>query len=118
MLFTGFWVNTTREVTFCSVYFGIYEMLKHKFSQLSLLRGDVVRSANPILPHRHGHHVRKETSASPLAILFAGGFAGMAAWFASFPLDVIKSNIQGQPLDNIANNSPDRKRFWNVSVER
>eukprot|EP01102_Stenamoeba_stenopodia_P020699 TRINITY_DN8169_c0_g1_i1.p1 TRINITY_DN8169_c0_g1~~TRINITY_DN8169_c0_g1_i1.p1 ORF type:complete len:373 (+),score=70.88 TRINITY_DN8169_c0_g1_i1:142-1260(+) len=118
MLFTGFWVNTAREVTFCSVYFGVYELLKHKFSQLSFLRSSSVVTSNPILPHRHAHHTPKETSASPLAILFAGGFAGMAAWFASFPLDVIKSNIQGQSLDAIANKSPDRKRFWNVSMER
>jgi len=32
------------------------------------------------------------------AIPVAGGFAGAAAWFISFPLDVIKSTIQSKSL--------------------
>jgi solute carrier family 25 carnitine/acylcarnitine transporter 20/29 len=88
-LLTGFWVNTAREVVFCGVYFGCYELFK------GLLQ--------PML------------SWQPLAIPLAGGGAGMLAWFASFPLDVVKSNVQGQRLDV----PPEaRLRFWPVVRER
>lgn len=30
-----------------------------------------------------------------LAVPLSGGLAGMAGWFSSYPLDVVKSNIQG-----------------------
>jgi len=32
---------------------------------------------------------------SPLAIVFAGSLSGISGWCLSFPLDVLKSNIQG-----------------------
>ena len=29
------------------------------------------------------------------------GLSGALAWFSSFPLDVVKSNVQGQPISSI-----------------
>jgi solute carrier family 25 carnitine/acylcarnitine transporter 20/29 len=34
---------------------------------------------------------------SPLSVLTAGGFAGMACWVVSIPADVLKSRFQGAP---------------------
>lgn len=77
-LYTGHVINTWREILFCTVYFGGYENLKNLFTQSLADAG----TPNP-----------------QLAILFAGGFAGMLGWFFSYPLDVIKNLKQTQPLD-------------------
>jgi len=68
-LYRGFVVNTAREATFCSVYFGSYEIGKKLVTQYT---------------------------GPAIGIPLAGGTSGMFAWFASFPLDVIKANIQAQ----------------------
>jgi hypothetical protein len=45
------------------------------------------------------------------------GLSGASAWAASFPFDVIKSNIQGQAIQNLS--SPEtRVRFVQVVKER
>ncbi|ELR20561.1 carrier superfamily protein [Acanthamoeba castellanii str. Neff] len=78
ILYNGFSVNMFREVVFCTVYFGCYEQLKHALNQY-------------FGPTADGKdHAR--------AILIAGGTSGVAAGFANFPLDVIKANLQGQPV--------------------
>eukprot|EP01118_Nematostelium_gracile_P015468 TRINITY_DN6208_c0_g1_i1.p1 TRINITY_DN6208_c0_g1~~TRINITY_DN6208_c0_g1_i1.p1 ORF type:complete len:190 (-),score=34.51 TRINITY_DN6208_c0_g1_i1:13-582(-) len=71
--YTGYTINTIREVAFLSVYFGIYENGKH------------------IIGKAIGDH-------SSIAIPIAGGLSGASAWFLSFPLDSIKANIQGKQL--------------------
>jgi solute carrier family 25 carnitine/acylcarnitine transporter 20/29 len=83
MLFTGFWINTVRETTFCAVYFGLYEHLKQRFT-LKL-------NSSPFSSSTSASSSFSTSAKSPLAIFLAGGFAGMAAWFVSFPMDVIKS---------------------------
>jgi len=86
-LMCGTVVNGWREVIFCAFYFSIYETIKKQVSYF--------------VPGRDGH--------SPMAIMLGGGFAGVAGWLSSFPLDVIKSIIQAchyftiffQPVANI-----------------
>jgi len=73
-IYTGYTVNTIREIAFCSVYFGLYENLKQIIGN------------------------SKDNSYSYIAIPLAGGLSGASAWFFSFPLDCIKANIQGKPL--------------------
>jgi len=78
VLFTGHIVNTVREMVFCTAYFGGYESLK-------LYLADQI----------------EKSTGKPnvqLAILFAGGFAGMLGWLSSYPLDVLKNLKQTQPL--------------------
>ena len=79
VLFTGHVVNTWREMVFCTAYFGGYESLK------LFLAAQIEKSTGK--PNMQ------------LAILFAGGFAGMMGWLSSYPLDVIKNLKQTQPLD-------------------
>eukprot|EP01116_Phalansterium_solitarium_P001610 TRINITY_DN11424_c0_g1_i1.p1 TRINITY_DN11424_c0_g1~~TRINITY_DN11424_c0_g1_i1.p1 ORF type:complete len:331 (+),score=113.94 TRINITY_DN11424_c0_g1_i1:212-1204(+) len=74
--YTGFRINFVREMTFCSVYFGLYELPKERLSTHG--------------PFPHG--------LPPWVMSLTGGVAGMTAWLVSYPLDVLKTNIQGQPL--------------------
>jgi solute carrier family 25 carnitine/acylcarnitine transporter 20/29 len=67
-LYTGYGVNTVREVVFLSVYFTVYEYLKHDVS---------------IIP------IPNIWAKIPIA----GGIAGSAGWFISFPLDAVKVRI-------------------------
>jgi solute carrier family 25 carnitine/acylcarnitine transporter 20/29 len=79
VLFTGHIINTWREMLFCTVYFGGYENLKlYLTEQLETQFGQ----KNP-----------------QLAILLAGGVAGMLGWLTSYPLDVVKNMKQTQPLE-------------------
>ena len=70
-LFVGHGVNTSREVVFLSTYFSVYEYSK---TWLAAVAG---------LP-------------AQAAVLVAGGISGSTGWFVSFPLDCIKSNLQGR----------------------
>eukprot|EP01125_Pyxidicula_operculata_P012840 TRINITY_DN4232_c0_g1_i2.p1 TRINITY_DN4232_c0_g1~~TRINITY_DN4232_c0_g1_i2.p1 ORF type:complete len:327 (+),score=31.46 TRINITY_DN4232_c0_g1_i2:39-983(+) len=79
-LFYGYLVNAAREILFCTIYFGTYDNTK-KF--LANLFGYHTTDAN-------GEGVK----APPSVIMLSGGLSGMLAWFGSFPLDVIKSNVQ------------------------
>ena len=78
VLYTGNVVNTWREMLFCTVYFGGYENLKILYTQ----QLQAVGSPNP-----------------QLAILLAGGCAGVLGWLTSYPLDVVKNLKQTQPLE-------------------
>ena len=71
-LYTAHVVNTAREGLFLASYFTGYEHLKGMGEQL--------------LP-------------APIVVPLSGGIAGAASWFITFPLDLIKGNIQAQPLD-------------------
>lgn len=72
-LYRGHVVNTLREMIFLSTYFSVYEHSRWVIEQ-SLHMGE------------------------HLAIPVAGGLAGALGWLISFPLDNIKSNIQGAPF--------------------
>mmetsp|Transcript_36360 Transcript_36360/g.79290 ORF Transcript_36360/g.79290 Transcript_36360/m.79290 type:complete len:299 (+) Transcript_36360:342-1238(+) len=73
-LYTGLGVNTVREVVFLGTYFGMYEHTKALFIQ---------------------------TLPAGIAVPVAGGMSGALAWFTSFPLDVVKAQIQGQRIDKL-----------------
>lgn len=75
-LFTGHGVNSLRECIFIGCYFTFYEHTKEMWTRITTKLG---------LP-------------SGTAIPLAGGMSGAASWFLSFPLDCIKSNIQGCSL--------------------
>eukprot|EP00605_Chrysophyceae_sp_TOSAG23-4_P002742 GSChrysophyteH1.ASY1.ANO1.3021.1 assembled CDS len=67
------------SILFLSTYFMVYEHTKSRLSQtLSSTFGMNEQGSIPI----------------------AGGIAGALGWFVSFPLDCIKSNIQGVPFEN------------------
>jgi len=68
-IYTGFNSNMIRESLFASTYFGLYENIKRKLTTLI---------------------------SGPLAIPISGGLSGATAWVVSFPLDVIKSNVQSK----------------------
>lgn len=72
-LFQGHAVNTAREVAFLGTYFMVYENLKKLF-------------------------VDKFQFIGTVAIPIAGGISGATGWAISFPLDNVKSNIQGAVL--------------------
>ncbi len=59
-----------REVLFCTVYFGTYEQMRDYFSNFLTL--------------------------GPGGIMLAGGFSGMFSWFISYPLDSVKTIVQGR----------------------
>lgn len=73
-LYTAHSVNTAREMVFLSTYFSVYEHSKSLF-----------RSLVP----------------ANVAIMLAGGLSGATGWFISFPLDCIKSNLQGRQLGQL-----------------
>mmetsp|Transcript_63792 Transcript_63792/g.125244 ORF Transcript_63792/g.125244 Transcript_63792/m.125244 type:complete len:322 (+) Transcript_63792:162-1127(+) len=70
-LYTGHSINVVREILFGGAYFGIYE---------------------------HGKQALLGTLVPSLAVPIAGGCAGALAWTVSYPLDLIKTQIQGQRL--------------------
>lgn len=75
-LYVGHSINCMREIVFLSTYFTVYESLKLVLSNNSL-----------------------DLKIHPsVAVAVSGGMSGAIGWLVSFPLDCIKSNIQGQPL--------------------
>ena len=79
-LYSGHLVNTAREMVFIASYFTMYEHSKKSITAIAASMG----------------------LHSSVAIPLAGGLSGAASWFLSFPLDCIKSNIQGSDLSRRA----------------
>ena len=75
-------LNFTRESLFLATYFTIYE---------------------------HTKGLAERYIPATVAVPVAGGLAGAAAWFASYPLDLIKGNLQSQSLS--ATRPAERLRF-------
>ncbi|KAJ3178398.1 hypothetical protein HDU85_005196 [Gaertneriomyces sp. JEL0708] len=72
-LYRGFGITVVRDVPSFAAYFGTYEYLKRYLSS--------------------------STTLDPtMALVVAGGCAGIAAWIPCYPQDVVKSRIQSQPL--------------------
>lgn len=111
ILYTGYVVNTIREITFLSVYFGVYEHCKMWFTEFFQTAGE------------------KKSTSSVMAVPLAGGCSGYlssiwlpyflhkdinsaCAWFVSFPLDSIKANIQGRPASVITH---EKRRIFQVA---
>jgi solute carrier family 25 carnitine/acylcarnitine transporter 20/29 len=75
-LFKGTFATLLRDGPGSIAWFGVYELSKREF-----MRVGGVESGN----------------LSPLAVLCAGGFAGMACWAVAIPPDVLKSRYQTAP---------------------
>jgi hypothetical protein len=75
VLYRGYAVNTLREILFATTYFGLYEHLKAGLTS-------ALQATAPAIP-------------APVAVVAAGSLSGMSGWAVSFPLDVLKANIQG-----------------------
>ncbi|KAJ2880882.1 carnitine transporter [Coemansia aciculifera] len=74
-LFKGTCATLLRDVPGSVAYFGAYELIKKKLTNQSAGQGSI----------------------SPLAIVTAGGLAGMANWAVAIPPDVLKSRLQTSP---------------------
>jgi solute carrier family 25 carnitine/acylcarnitine transporter 20/29 len=77
-LYKGTFATLARDVPGAIAYFGTYEILKKKLME--------VQGIDP-----------NKGQLSPIAVLTAGGLAGMACWGISIPADVIKSRYQTAP---------------------
>ena len=77
-VFRGTGATLLRDIPGSIAWFGTYEIMKRQ-----LMR---VQNIDP-----------ESGKLSPLAILSAGGFAGMACWMVSIPADVLKSRLQTAP---------------------
>jgi solute carrier family 25 carnitine/acylcarnitine transporter 20/29 len=80
-LYTGHAVNSLREMVFIGCYFTLYEHTKEMWNRVTATAGMPTSAAIPL----------------------AGGVSGATSWFISFPLDCIKSNIQGRSLRGDSN---------------
>lgn len=76
-LYRGTGATLLRDVPGSVAWFGMYEFVK-----LSMMKAQGIDDMSQL---------------SPLAVLSAGGFAGMACWVVSIPADVLKSRYQSAP---------------------
>jgi len=72
-LYKGTAATLLRDVPGSTAYFGVYEAFKRGLSQ------------------------KDSNKLNPLAVIFAGGMAGIANWSVAIPADVIKSRLQTAP---------------------
>lgn len=77
-LYKGTFATLLRDVPGSIAWFGVYELVK---KELMILQG--IDPATGQL--------------APMAVLSAGGFAGMACWAVAMPADVLKSRFQTAP---------------------
>ena len=89
------------QFLFCSTYFGVYEHGKRLLS----LRGDhssnttsVAINIAPSSSNSINSGPRQWSLPASVAVPLAGGTSGCLAWFLSYPLDCVKSNLQGGHL--------------------
>jgi len=90
-LYRGITVTALRDCNY-GAYFAAYEATCRYLSSSS------TTSPDPL--------VQAETRLSWLALLLAGGIAGIAGWLATFPLDVVKTRMQSSPTTTIGTSSP------------
>jgi solute carrier family 25 (mitochondrial carnitine/acylcarnitine transporter), member 20/29 len=76
-VFRGTGLTLMRDIPGSVAWFGMYEAAK-----VSLMRAQGLTDTSQL---------------SPLAVLTAGGLAGMACWTVSIPFDVLKSRFQSAP---------------------
>lgn len=74
-LYRGHFVNSIREMVFLSTYFMVYENVKETLKE-------------------------RVNLGMKLAVPLSGGISGATGWLISFPLDNIKTNIQGIALSS------------------
>lgn len=89
-LYLGMVPTLWRDVPGYAVFFASYEFLKRSFAALPFLRAapGAAEGADDD-PHGAG-------GLSPVAVILAGGVAGMAYHTATYPFDVVKTRIQIQ----------------------
>jgi solute carrier family 25 carnitine/acylcarnitine transporter 20/29 len=75
-VFKGTTATLIRDVPGSIAWFGAYEVVKEKIGKLQ---------------------GKQPSELSPLAVLFAGGCAGIANWVIAVPPDVVKSRYQTAP---------------------
>jgi solute carrier family 25 carnitine/acylcarnitine transporter 20/29 len=75
-VYRGTFATLLRDVPGSMAYFGVYEWMKLEICKM--------QNKSP-------------TELSPVAVLTAGGLAGMANWIVSIPPDVLKSRYQTAP---------------------
>eukprot|EP00581_Thalassiosira_minuscula_P001838 CAMPEP_0183746516 /NCGR_PEP_ID=MMETSP0737-20130205/66786_1 /TAXON_ID=385413 /ORGANISM="Thalassiosira miniscula, Strain CCMP1093" /LENGTH=341 /DNA_ID=CAMNT_0025982213 /DNA_START=2765 /DNA_END=3790 /DNA_ORIENTATION=- len=78
-LYKGTVATLARDIPGTIAYFGMYEFAKKELMRLQ------------------GIDPEKKGQLSPVAVLTAGGLAGMACWTVGIPADVIKSRYQTAP---------------------
>ena len=76
-LYKGTALTLMRDVPGSIAWFGTYEVVKQKMVEIL--------------------KVEDPSQLSPVAVVVAGGFAGMACWSVSIPPDVLKSRFQTAP---------------------
>jgi solute carrier family 25 (mitochondrial carnitine/acylcarnitine transporter), member 20/29 len=76
-VFRGTALTLMRDVPGSVAWFGTYEAVK-----VGMMKAQGIEDTSKL---------------SPLAVLSAGGFAGVACWIVSIPADVIKSRFQSAP---------------------
>lgn len=76
-LFKGTGLTLLRDIPGSVAWFGTYEAVKKAMMQ--------------------AQGIEDKSHLSPLAVVTAGGFAGMACWAVSIPPDVLKSRFQSAP---------------------
>jgi len=79
-VFKGSCATLLRDIPGATAYFGTYEIVKRELTHIQ--NADSTTSSDEL---------------SPLAVLTAGGLAGMACWSICIPFDVLKSRIQTAP---------------------
>ncbi|KAI6172738.1 CBN-DIF-1 protein [Aphelenchoides besseyi] len=73
-IYRGWPATLLRDIPASAAYISVYDYLKKLFA---------------------GNHPKNELS--PIAVLFAGGLAGMANWLVCIPTDMMKSKLQTAP---------------------
>ena len=96
----GFQATYCREAIGSSIMFAAYELVKKQAMHLQVghCRSGkrlciLMMHPEPILPSIM-QGVDDPLKLSPLALIGAGGLAGMAYWVPVFPFDVVKSRLQ------------------------
>ena len=82
-LFKGTALTLMRDVPGSIAWFGTYEIAKR---ELTRMQG-----------------INDQSQLSPVAVLTAGGFAGMACWGVCIPFDTLKSRFQTAPEGKYGN---------------
>ena len=102
IVYTGHGINTLRECVFIGPYFFLYEGL----------RETLVTKLQKEQKQQSGSRSNSNSFewGIKIAVPVAGGLAGASSWFLSFPLDLVRSRVQGQAL-------PPTKRAWQLARE-
>ena len=73
--YRGLWTTVMRETPSYGVYFATFEGFRRLWTT----------------PENEGH-------LDNVRLMLAGGLSGIAAWMSTYPIDVVKTRIQAQPL--------------------